>query len=94
MCLNGVYCANLRLLDANLPLLQNGNFIQRNIGGQFIFEAVDLDKLSVEFLFVLVQLAELIFPLLFVLFHAPLQSVALFALLGLYAYQLVGLEVP
>ena len=55
-----------------LPLLEDGDFVERHVGCEFVLQAVDVDELAVELLFVLVQLHEEVLPILLVLLHAPL----------------------
>ena len=51
------------LLNLNLSLLQDGDFIQWNIRGQFILQTIDVNELAVQFLFILMELHEETFPL-------------------------------
>ena len=58
-------------------MLKDGYLVERNIWGEFVLQAVDVDELAVELFFVLVELHEEVLPLLLVLLHAPLQAVKL-----------------
>ena len=58
-------------------MLKDGYLVERDIGGEFVLQTVDIDELAVELFFVLMQLHEKEFPLLLVLLHAPLQAVKL-----------------
>ena len=64
-------------LNRYLSLLEDGDFVERHVGCEFVLQAVDIDELAVELFFVLVELHEEVFPLLLVLLHAPLQAVQL-----------------
>ena len=64
-------------LNRNLSLLEDGDLVERNIGGEFVLQAVDVDELAVELFLVLVELHEEVLPLLLVLLQAPLQAVQL-----------------
>ena len=56
-------------------MLKDSDFIQGNIGCEFVLQTVDVDELAVEFFLVGVELHEEVLPLLLVLLHAPLQTV-------------------
>ena len=49
------------LFSGYLFLLEDGDFVERNVWGQFVFETVDLDKLAVQFFLILVQLVKLLY---------------------------------
>ncbi len=38
---------SLRSLYRNLSLLEDGDFVEGNVGGEFVFETVDADELAV-----------------------------------------------
>ena len=57
--------------------MQDGDFVKRDIGSEFVLQAVDVDELAVEFFLVGVELHEEVLPLPLVLLHAPLQAVKL-----------------
>ena len=85
--------------DADLSLLQDGDFIQRHIGSQFVFEAVNADELAVQLFFVLVELHETLRPLGLELLHKVAQTegglqVALGYFLVAEGYKRIGLEIP
>ena len=58
-------------------MLKDGYLVERDIGGEFVLQTVDVDELAVEPFFVFVELHEEVLPLLLVLLHAPLQAVKL-----------------
>ena len=62
-------------LNRDFSLLEDGNFVQGDIGGEFVPETVDVDELAVELFLVGVELHEEVLPLLLVLIHTPLQAV-------------------
>ena len=49
------------MFSGYLFLLEDGDFVERNVWGQFVFETVDLDKLAVQFFLILVQLVKLLY---------------------------------
>ena len=75
-------------------MLQDGDFLRRHVGRQFVLQAVYLDKLAVQFLFVGMKLEELLRPMLPVGIHQVGQAVRTFALLFVEADEFVLLEVP
>ena len=46
------------MFSGYLFLLEDGDFVERNVWGQFVFETVDLDKLAVQFFLIGVELKE------------------------------------
>ena len=62
---------NFVVFYRDFTLLEDGDFIERHIWSEFVLQAVDVDKLAIEFLLILVELHELMFPLLLVLLHSP-----------------------
>ena len=68
---------NFAVFYRDFTLLEDGDFIKRHIGSELLLQAVDVDKLTIEFLFILVELHELMFPLLFVLLHSPCQAIGI-----------------
>ena len=59
-------------LNRYFSLLEDGDFVERHVGCEFVLQAVDIDELAVELFFVFVELHEEVLPLLLVLLHAPL----------------------
>ena len=70
---------NFTVFYRDFTLLEDGDFIERHIGGEFVLQAVDVDKLTIEFLFILVELHKLMLPLLLVLLHSPCQTIGFWA---------------
>ena len=66
---------DLIILNGDFPLLKNGYLVKRNIWSQFVFEAIDTDKLAVQFFFVLVKLVELLFPFCLEVLHEVFKTI-------------------
>lgn len=75
VCLHILVSDCVLRFNTDFSLLQDGYFLQWDIGREFVLQSVDVDELAVELLFVLVELHEEVLPLLLVLLHAPLQTI-------------------
>lgn len=74
--------------------MQDGNFLRRHVGHQFVLQAIYLDKLAVQFLLVGMKLEELLCPMLPVGIHQVGQAVRTFSGFLAEADEFVLLEVP
>ena len=84
----------LFVFNTYFTLLQDGDFLRRHVGRQFILQAVYLDKLAVQLLLVGMKLEELLRPMLPVGIHQVGQAVRTFALLFAEPDEFILLEVP
>ena len=63
-------------LNRDFTLLEDGDFVERNIWSQLVLQAIDVDELAVELFLVLMQLHKLALPLRLVLLHQVFQAIA------------------
>lgn len=84
----------LSVLNTYFSLLQDGDFLRRHVGRQFVLQVVYLDKLAVQFLLVGMKLEELLRPMFPVGINQVGQAVRTFACFLAEADEFVFLEVP
>ena len=82
--------------ETDFSLLEYGDFVHGYIGMKFVLKTVDLDELTVKFLFVGVELHKELLPLFLVLSYPPFQTfrVGLFDVSRFHIEERTALEVP
>lgn len=73
VCLHILVADCVLRFNTDFSLLQDGYFLQWDIGREFVLQSVDVDELAVELLLVVVELHKEVLPLLLVGIHQILQ---------------------
>ena len=83
---------NIVVLDMNFTLLEDGDFIERNIGGEFVLQTVYFNKLTVKFFLVSVKLHKVAFPFAFIFTHYDIKCTP--TVIVEDTHQFILLEIP
>ena len=89
--------ASLCLFNCYFSLLQDGDFLQRYIGSQFVLQTIDFDELAVQFFLVLVESHETLSPFLLIAAVAVFHQVRIqtrFLTVALHPNEFIHLKVP